>query len=206
MSDERDGHPEAPGIAEGGADWSIPVFRTITTPAGRHALRLEGAFWDALARLAQHEGRRPTDLIRELVLLERASGTNLSSTIRSAVVKRLLDREAALAPLAAPLAVISLMQLAPLPSFALGRAKNLVRVNEEFVRYLRNVLSKTGPVEKAQLKLDQPAEALFAEIAPGKAIECGLSIRVDNHERRTQARIVVPPPFPEPILVGFISL
>lgn len=186
-------------------DWAIPVFRTITTPSGRHALRLEGAFWDALARLAQHEGRRTTDLIRELLLQDRPESANLSSTIRSAVVKRLLEREAAMAPLAAPLAIVSLMQLAPLPSFALGRSKNLVRVNEEFVRYLRNVLSKTGPVEKAQLKLDQPAETLFADVAPGKAVECGLSIRVDNHERRTQARIVVPPPFPEPVLVGFIS-
>jgi hypothetical protein len=149
--------------------------------------------------------RKPTDLVRELVVLDRGVGANLSSTIRSAVVKRLLDRDASLAPLTAPLGLVKLMQLAPLPSFALNRAKTLVRVNEEFVRYLRNALSKTGPVEKAQLKLDQPAETLFAEIAPGTAVECGISIRLDNHEHRTRARIVIPPAISHPILVGFIS-
>jgi predicted DNA-binding ribbon-helix-helix protein len=191
----------AQAAVEGAADWAVPVFRTINTPSGRHALRLEAAFWDGLARLAQHEGRKPT----ELVVLDRGVGANLSSTIRSAVVKRLLDRDASLAPLTAPLGLVKLMQLAPLPSFALNRAKTLVRVNEEFVRYLRNALSKTGPVEKAQLKLDQPAETLFAEIAPGTAVECGISIRLDNHEHRTRARIVIPPAISHPILVGFIS-
>jgi predicted DNA-binding ribbon-helix-helix protein len=192
----------AQAAVEGAADWAVPVFRTINTPSGRHALRLEAAFWDGLARLAQHEGRKPTDLVRELVVLDRGVGANLSSTIRSAVVKRLLDRDASLAPLTAPLGLVKLMQLAPLPSFALNRAKTLVRVNEEFVR---NALSKTGPVEKAQLKLDQPAETLFAEIAPGTAVECGISIRLDNHEHRTRARIVIPPAISHPILVGFIS-
>lgn len=206
MSDSPDIHDDhAPAPGEAHQDWAIPIFRTITTPQGRHALRLEGAFWDALARLAQHDGRRTTDLVRELLMLDRPDGSNLSSTLRSAVVKRLLEREAAMAPLVAPMAIVNLMQLAPLPSFALGRSKNLMRVNDEFVRYLRNVISKTGPVEKAQLKLDQPVETLLAEVAPGKAVECGVSIRVDNHERRTQARIIIPPPYPEPLLVGFIG-
>lgn len=206
MNDSFDSPDQtAQAAVEGAADWAIPVFRTINTPSGRHALRLEAAFWDGLARLAEHEGRKTTDLVRDLVILDRGIGSNLSSTIRSAVVKRLLDRDASLAPLTAPLALVKLMQLAPLPSFALNRAKTLVRVNEEFVRYLRNALSKTGPVEKAQLKLDQAAETLFAEIAPGTAVECGISIRLDNHEHRTHARIVIPPTISHPILVGFIG-
>ena len=80
----------------------------------------------------------------------------------------------------------------------------LVRVNDEFVRYLRTVMARTGPVEKAQLRLDRPADAIFAELEIGTAIECGVSIQVDNHERRTQARIVIPPPAPAGVLVGFI--
>ncbi|ODT80475.1 MAG: hypothetical protein ABS76_16200 [Pelagibacterium sp. SCN 64-44] len=191
--------------AEGAPDWAVPVFRTVSTPSGRQALRLEAAFWDALAQMARQENRKATDLVRELLGQARPLGVNLSSTIRSGVVKRLLDHNNRMAPLAAPLAVVKLMQMAPVPSFALDRNKHLVRVNDEFVRYLRTVLSKAGPVEKAQLVLDRPAETIFAEVEPGAAIECGLSIRVDNHERRTQARIVIPPPAPAALLVGFIS-
>lgn len=184
--------------------WAVPVFRTVLTESGRHGLRLEGAFWDAIARMAKLENRKTSDMVRELLGQARPSGVNASSTIRSAVVKRLLDESLRIAPLATPLAVVKLMQMAPTPSFALDRNKHLVRVNDEFVRYLRTVLSKSGPAEKAQLMLDRPAESLFAELEPGMAIECGLSIRVDNHERRTQARIIIPPPGPAPLLVGFI--
>lgn len=184
--------------------WAVPVFRTISTESGRHGLRLEGAFWDAIARMAKLENRKTSDMVRELLGQARPSGVNASSTIRSAVVKRLLDEGARIAPLATPLAVVKLMQMAPTPSFALDRNKHLVRVNDEFVRYLRTVLSKSGPVEKAQLILDRPAEALFSELEPGMSIECGLSVKVDNHERRTQARIIIPPPAPASVLVGFI--
>ena len=117
---------------------------------------------------------------------------------------RLLEEDARLASLSAPLAAVKLMQMAPTPSFALDRNKHLVRVNDEFVRYLRTVMARTGPVEKAQLRLDRPADAIFAELEIGTATECGVSIQVDNHERRTQARIVIPPPAPASVLVGFI--
>jgi predicted DNA-binding ribbon-helix-helix protein len=201
LNDSDDGTPEFVGSSE---DWSVPIFRTVTTPSGRHALRLEGVFWDAIARLAIREGRKPTDMVRELLGTAEAGGGNLSSGLRSMVVKRLLDEDERLTPLLAPLAVVKLMQMAPTPSFALDRNKHLVRVNDEFVRYLRTVMARIGPVEKAQLRLDRPAEAIFAELATGTATECGVSIQVGNHERRTQARIVIPPPEPASVLVGFI--
>ena len=201
MNDSADATPEFVGSSE---DWTVPIFRTVTTPSGRHALRLEGVFWDAIARLAVREGRKPTDMVRQLLGTAETGTANLSSGLRSMVVKRLLEEDDRLTPLLAPLAVVKLMQLAPTPSFALDRNKHLVRVNDEFVRYLRTVMARTGPVEKAQLRLDRPAEALFAELAPGTATECGVSIQVDNHERRTQARIIIPPPQPAGVLVGFI--
>lgn len=206
MSDDADHSPVVEGTDFIGAreDWSVPIFRTVTTPTGRHALRLEGVFWDAIARLAAREGRKSTDLVRELLGTAEGGSTNLSSGLRSMVVRRLLDEDDRLAPLSAPLAAVRLMQMAPTPSFALDRNKHLVRVNDEFVRYLRTVMARSGPVEKAQLRLDRPAETIFAELAMGTAIECGVSVLVDNHERRTQARIVIPPPEPANILVGFL--
>ena len=192
----------ADGIGE--ADWAVPIFRTVLTSSGRQALRLEAVFWDAIALIAKRQNRKTPDVVRELIGQARPAGANLSSTLRSAVVKRLLDETERLAPLAASMAVVKLMQMAPTPSFALDRNKQLIRVNDEFVRYLRTILARSGPVEKAQLKLDRPAETLFAEVELGAAIECGLSIQVDNHERRTNARIIIPPPAPADVLIGFI--
>lgn len=204
---DRSGDDQGAGTASeagSGENWSVPIFRTVTTPTGRHALRLEGVFWDAISRLAEREGRRPPDMVRELLGMAEIGGSNLSSGLRSVVVRRLLQEGDRLAPLAAPLAAVKLMQMAPTPSFALDRNKRLVRVNDEFVRYLRTVMMRSGPVEKAQLRLDRPTEAIFAQQQIGSAFECSVSIQVDNHERRTQARIVIPPPEPANILVGFI--
>lgn len=205
MSDNAPDQPDETTAREVGADWAVPIFRTVTTPTGRHALRLEAVFWDAIARMAKRQNRKPTDLLRELLgQAKEEAGTNLSSALRSSIVRLLLVEDERLSVMATPIAVVQLMQLAPTPSFALDRNKRLVRVNDEFVRYLKSVLAKAGPVEKAQLRLDRPTEQLFNEVAPGTAVECGVSIQVDNHERRTQAKIVIPPPGPADILVGFI--
>lgn len=205
MSVEPDALLPQAGPSEAEMNWAVPIFRTVSTPGGRQALRLEAVFWDAIAQMAQQQSRKAPDLVREMLGQSRPAGSNLSSMLRSVVVKRLLDEKERMAPLASSMAVVKLLQMAPTPSFALDRNKRLVRVNDEFVRYLRTVLAKSGPVDKAQLKLDRPAELLFAEVEMGTAIECGLSIQVDNHERRTQARIIIPPPSPADVLVGFIT-
>lgn len=193
--------PETTGPA---MDWATPIFRTVSTASGRHALRLEAAFWDALQALGQQSGRRPADLVREMLDIARPDNINVSRAVRSAVAKRLLDEQNRMAPLAAPLAVVQLMQLAPSPSFALDRQKRLVRVNDEFVRYLKTIVVRAPSPDGAQLTLDRPIEQLFAEIRPGAALECAMSIRVDTHERRTQVRVVIPPPAPANVLVGFV--
>ncbi|MGB3339193.1 MAG: hypothetical protein WBA73_18610, partial [Devosia sp.] len=60
------------------------------------------------------------------------------------------------------------------------------------------------PVETAQLTLDRPTEQIFAEVEPGTSIECGVAIRIDNRERRSTARILVVPPGPASVLVGYL--
>jgi predicted DNA-binding ribbon-helix-helix protein len=176
----------------------------VSTASGRHALRLESAFWEALKVLAQQSNRRPNDLVREIIDTTRPDNINAARAVRSTVATRLLDEQRRMAPLAAPLAVVQLMQLAPSPSFALDRQKRLVRVNDEFVRYLRTIVARASSPDSAQLTLDRHIEQLFAEIRPGTALECAMSIRVDTHERRTQVRVIVPPPAPANVLVGFV--
>lgn len=185
-------------------DWARPIFRTISLNSARHAVRLEQVFWDAIARLAARKRVKPADYARELMQIPLPSGTNLSSGLRSAVVRNLLDDDLRLAGLAEPLAIVKLLQLAPTPSFALDRNKQLVRVNDEFVRYLRTAMAKSGPAEKAQLRLDQPAEKIFSELLGVASVECGVSIVIDNYEWRAEARIIAPPPVPVSILVGYL--
>ncbi|UJW83975.1 ribbon-helix-helix domain-containing protein [Devosia sp. SL43] len=184
--------------------FSTPIFRTITTSKGRQALRLEAAFWDAIEDIASRSNRKPAAVARELLESDGAGDVNAARLIRSQIVRRLLTENKELRPITAPLALVTLMQLSPAPSFALDRKKRLVRVNEEFVRYLRAGLSRSGPVDGAQLTLERSTESIFEQAQVGVPFECGVSIRVQNYERKTDARIILPPPSPSPLLVGFL--
>lgn len=204
MSAEEGAGSDQLDTPAGQNDWARPMFRTISLNSVRHAVRLEQVFWDAIARLSARKQVKPADYARELMQISLPSGTNLSSGLRSAVVRQLLDQDLRLASLAEPLATVKLLQLAPTPSFALDRNKQLVRVNDEFVRYLRTAMTKSGPPEKAQLRLDRSVDTIFKELSGAAFVECGVSIIIANHEWRTEAKVIAPPPFPANILVGFI--
>lgn len=184
-----------------------PMFKTVAARDGRHGIRLERAFWDSLDTLSAASGKKRGTYVREIVEQAQAEGINATSAVRSMVLDQLRSDNERLATLSDTQAMISLLQVSPAPSFALDRRKRLVRANPEFVRYLRSIVGGvTGsvPVDSAQLTLDRPTEQIFAEIAPGVSIECGVVIRIDNRERRAFARILVVPPNPANVLVGYM--
>lgn len=184
-----------------------PLFKTVSNVDGRHGIRLERAFWDALETLSARRGEKRSAAVAQIVARAQDQQVNATSAVRSITVDALRMENERLAAFSNPLHLVSLMQVSPAPSFALDRRKRLVRANAEFVRYLRTIggsLNAATPVDSAQLTLDRPTEQIFAEVAAGTAIECGVSIRIDNRERRTTARILVIPPGPSTLIVGFL--
>jgi predicted DNA-binding ribbon-helix-helix protein len=184
-----------------------PMFKTVSAADGRHGIRLERAFWDTLDHLSAGSGKKRNAYVREIVERAQAEGINATSAVRSTAIDRLRSENERLATLSDTQYMVSMLQTSPSPSFALDRRKKLVRVNAEFVRYLRSIVGGvTGavPVDSAQLTLDRPTEQIFAEAVAGMSIECGVSIRIDNRERRATARILVVPPHPANVLVGYM--
>jgi predicted DNA-binding ribbon-helix-helix protein len=184
-----------------------PVFKAVSDDDRRHGIRLERAFWEALETLSAKRGEKRSATVAQILARAQGQNINATSAVRSFTVDALRADNERLAAFSDPLEVVSLLQISPSPSFALDRRKRLVRANAEFVRYLRNIggsLNDATPVDTAQLTLDRPTEQIFAEVAAGTAIECGVSIRIDNRERRTTARILAVPPGPSSLIVGFI--
>lgn len=205
--DDRQGGATALPDVEALRTLSETQFRTVTASAGRHGMRLEQTYWKALDNIAVASGMKRNAYIGHIVERAHEGGLNASSAVRSVVTDHLLSQNERLAPLANASRLLTMLQMAPSPSFALDRSKRIVKVNFEFMRYLRSVAgSTTGsvPVDTAQLTLDRPTEQIFAEVEPGTSIECGVAIRVDNRERRSTARILVVPPGPASVLVGYL--
>jgi predicted DNA-binding ribbon-helix-helix protein len=70
--------------------------RSITIARHRTSISLEGAFWNALSRLAKAEGRSVAALVSEIDRRRETSrsNTSLSAAIRLYVLERLEAREA----------------------------------------------------------------------------------------------------------------
>ena len=70
--------------------------RSITIARHRTSISLEDAFWQALSRLAEADGRSVADLVSEIDRRRETSrsDTSLSAAIRLYVLERLEAREA----------------------------------------------------------------------------------------------------------------
>ena len=70
--------------------------RSITIARHRTSISLEDAFWQALSRLANADGRSVADLVSEIDRRRETSrsDTSLSAAIRLYVLERLEAREA----------------------------------------------------------------------------------------------------------------
>ncbi len=70
--------------------------RSITIARHRTSISLEDAFWQALSRLAESDGRSMADLVSEIDRRRETSrsNTSLSAAIRLYVLERLEAREA----------------------------------------------------------------------------------------------------------------
>lgn len=210
MSDSARLVAEERDIAAGGsrlAQLTRPEFRTLTTPSGRKGVRLEQVFWNALSLLSARAGQKRSRFVADILEEANEQDINATGAIRSATVDLLMEELQRLRPLANAGTMISLLQASPAPSFALDKRKRLVQANAEFLRYLRSVggaISGATPVDAAQLSLERPLEMLFDELVSGGTTECGISIRFGNRDRRTTARLLLVPPAPASVIIGYV--
>lgn len=182
-----------------------PEFRTLSIGGARTGVRLERIFWQALDALSTEAGQKRSRFVSQIVEAANALDINATGAIRSTTVDLLLRELERLRPLAQSATMVSLLQAGPAPAFALDQRKRLVQSNPEFLRYLRSIAGSPGAAaDAAQLSIDRPLDSLFQEIAVGQTVECSISIRSGNRERRTTARILMVPPAPAKVLVGYL--
>lgn len=184
---------------------TIQEFRTLTVSGSRTGVRMEKVFWDALTDLSLEAGEKRSRFVAQIVEAANEANINATGAIRSTTVDLLLREVERLRPLARSSSMVSLLQAGPSPAFALDQRKRLVQSNVEFLRYLRSVAGGAGTLaDAAQLSMERPLEELFKELAAGETTECGISIRCGNRERRTAVRVVMVPPAPAKVLVGYL--
>lgn len=196
----------APTVNDRLTEITAPEFRTLSTRGGRTGVRLERIFWDALNMLSTDAGQKRSRFVSEIVEAANSAHINATGAIRSTTVDLLLREIERLRPLSRVSSMVTLLQAGPAPAFALDRRKRIVQSNAEFLRYLRSVAGSAGAAiaDAAQLSVERPLDTLFQELGAGETVECGISIRCGNRDRRTTVRILMVPPEPSKVLVGYL--
>ncbi len=198
----------SPGQLELG-DLVSPEFRTAMIDGRRKGLRLEKAFWTALAAIASWKDVKRHRLISHVVGDAERQDLNSASALRSFAIHAMQAEVERLTRLNELSYSVELLQRAPVPSFAVDRAKRVVRVNAEFNHFLRILFAETSGTFVArslQLNLETPVSVIFDALrASGEHGQYMLNIVADGRARRTRTRIVAVPPHNPQILVGYIQ-
>jgi predicted DNA-binding ribbon-helix-helix protein len=187
---------------------SITEFRAVATRRGRKGLRLELVVWKALELMASWRGLKRHGLVPHIVEEAERLELNSASALRSFVVSGLLSEIDRLSALVEKSATISLLQQAPVPSFAVDRMKRVLRINGEFTQFVRVLFAENGDAltgRALQLNLDTPVPEIFAALGTsGEARIFTMNVVVDGRARRVRTRILAVPPQKPEVLVGYV--
>ncbi|MFD1747423.1 ribbon-helix-helix domain-containing protein [Rhizobium helianthi] len=205
---QTDGAAEAfPAVASIDAE---PRFRAVTSKSGeRRGIRLEGIYWDALARVSAETGLSLAELIDHAVNQLPDNG-NLASWLRVLAVKWSISRLAHAENVASSDRLNALVQASPIPTVALTRDKRLRFFNEAFLTMLRQRLSLPNVTQLTRgLRFSvetQIADAIAVlEANPGRPLATGFSVSCGGATLRGQINIALAPDCEQQMVLGYVS-
>lgn len=184
-----------------------PEFRVVLVAKKRRGVRLERLFWRLLDEIAERRGEKRSRMIAAIIEKEEKNAKNLASVLRGFVAQTLDDERHAGAIQSSERFMITLLQQAPVPAFAINRQKKLYQVNQEFIQILRIMVGNMGEkisADVVQLTLDTPTEELFARLMDSTSTHCNYVIQLDGRQRRGRIKVIAVPPSPHMMLIGYI--
>lgn len=185
----------------------IPEFRVVVAGGRRRGVRLERLYWQLLREIAERRGQKRSRLVARVIEDAGPLAENAASVLRGFVAETLKRERDTLAARAGEASLVSLLQQAPVPAFAINRQKKLQQINADFIQLLRVMsgnLSEKMSADLMQLTLDKPIDELFGLLGESGVTHCGYAIQLDDRRRRGRARIVAVPPAPFQIFVGYV--
>ena len=197
-------------VIAGLAQASALEFKAVKTGQGRKGVRLEAAFWEAVARYCESEGISRSDLLDEILSRQPASDFNTTSLIRTFMVAAQSGEIQNLKTLYAPAKMITLLQHAPVAAFAMDRRKRLLQANREFLQVVRRVWGdprEDVPLSATRLTLATPVEEIFAALNASTApVVSGIRIEVRHRQQNANAKIIAVPGREVEAVLGYIIL
>ncbi|MBB4066562.1 ribbon-helix-helix domain-containing protein [Gellertiella hungarica] len=184
-------------------------FRAVPVDGVRKGLRLEEAYWDALAELATDLGVKPGQLISRYAAQYGENG-NVTAAVRLGVLEGLREREMQRQATMSLQAIIGMVAGCPTAAFALSGGKKVLTYNPPFLSFLQARLSHLSPEALAaglKLQLDIPFGALMSRLRnePQTPVSAGYVIATNDRILRGRLNAVLANAVGEGAIIGYLA-
>ncbi|MGR6468396.1 ribbon-helix-helix domain-containing protein [Rhizobium sp. PAMB 3182] len=178
----------------------------ISLGGTRRGVRLEDGFWNALAEIAAHEGKRANAIIGEYAERYVNLG-NLTAAIRLGILED-IRKHHKLRPGASDL-IIGLVAASPTASFAISGNKRIITYNAAFLTLLQARLSHVASESLSasmKLQLETPLETLMTQLkaSPRSPVSTTYAIAMQDRVVKGRVNTVLADPSGQGAIIGFI--
>ncbi|RWE29444.1 ribbon-helix-helix domain-containing protein [Mesorhizobium sp.] len=184
-----------------------PEFRVVARGGVRRGIRLERAFWVSLKQMAESRKCTIGMLVEEIA--ENHPEGNLTSAIRVACMRGLIEESMELRKLASIRTINAILVACPSPAFALSSSKKILAFNTPFQQLVKRQLpSAPGEDGRQDLKLalDLNVTDIFARLDANGDTPVTTGFVIGAGERRYRGQLsAVRAPVAEPeLLMAFV--
>ena len=185
-----------------------PMYRAISTPSGRHGIRLEHAFWETLKLIADDANCSVGSLVEEARMVP-SSSNNLTSTIRVLCLTWICRRLDTLEESTSDKMIRSIIYACPTSALALSSDKRLHSFNQPFLRTITDKFSILDPEilpSRLRLVMDVQIESLIEQLSnnENQPITVGIAIGVDDRRIRGQLNVILAPSPQRNVILGYL--
>lgn len=190
------------------SDASAPVFKALTVPDGRRAMRLERSFWNALEFIAK-EYRLSVGEAVSTIEQAHLNETNLTSAVRHTCIHALAEEVEDARAWFSEASVQHLLNACPSPVFALSSSKKLRYTNQAFLKYVRTNFvgaDTKAPDAALRLQIDTPMEELIARLLETRNQPISVGFAIGMNERRIRGSInaLLAPEWEHQTILGYV--
>lgn len=186
-----------------------PIFRAVTVNRERRGVRLEKIYWNTLKEISAAKRQTLGDIVSQSEA-DFPADANITSVLRVHCMRWLRSRLEAAHTLTDIGVADSLVQVSPVPAFALAEDKRILYSNQPFLRLIQSKFPKAIGETAGQglrLSLDVQIQELVRTLRENnnKPVSTGFVLGVSDQRVRGRLNAVLAPTATQTVILGYVS-
>lgn len=186
-----------------------PIFRAVTVNRERRGVRLEKIYWNTLKEISAAKRQTLGDIVSQSEA-DFPDDANITSVLRVHCMRWLRSRLETVHSLTGVGVADSLIQVSPVPAFALAEDKRILYSNQPFLRLIQSKFPKAigeAAGQGLRLSLDVQIQELVRTLRENqnKPVSTGFVLGVNDQRVRGRLNTVLAPTTTQTVILGYVS-